>query len=210
MRDLVSRGRAAGDIFPAATQKPSGDTIPTYLRDLFAFRWAFRCTTPQMSDTILRAGWSTAGYSASAIDAAHRGVGYLLHEGGEPVRMRTFYLTDDDLTTLARRAEQLRRPPAKAVQLPTTADRIQVEGRARHDPRHPRGRGRAVAGRQPAAGRLGLAAAAHLLWLPYALGSRQAGFVLAVAAFGLVSLRNHRRAHGRPIWPRRQRAARRR
>ena len=56
----------------------------------------------------------------------------------------------------------------------------------------------------------GLAAAAHLLWLPYALGSGQPGFALAVAAFGLVSLRKYRRAHGRPIWPRRQRAARRR
>jgi DNA segregation ATPase FtsK/SpoIIIE, S-DNA-T family len=128
MRDLVSRGRAAGVIFLAATQKPSGDTIPTYLRDLFAFRWAFRCTTPQRSDTILGAGWSTAGYTASSIDAAHRGVGYLLHEGGEPVRMRTFYLTDDDLTQLARRAEALRKPPAKAVQLPATVDRTQVEG----------------------------------------------------------------------------------
>jgi hypothetical protein len=40
----------------------------------------------------------------------------------------------------------------------------------------------------------GLAAAAHLLWLPYALGSGQPGFVLAVAAFGLVGLRNYRHA----------------
>jgi DNA segregation ATPase FtsK/SpoIIIE, S-DNA-T family len=129
MRDLVSRGRAAGVIFLAATQKPSGDTIPTYLRDLFAFRWAFRCTTPQMSDTILGVGWSTAGYTASLIDAAHRGVGYLLHEGGEPVRMRTFYLTDDDLTQLARRAEQLREPAAKPIQLPpAVVDHDQVEG----------------------------------------------------------------------------------
>jgi hypothetical protein len=38
----------------------------------------------------------------------------------------------------------------------------------------------------------GLAAAAHLLWLPYALASGQAGFALAVAAFGLVCLRNYR------------------
>jgi hypothetical protein len=44
------------------------------------------------------------------------------------VRLRTFYLTDDDLTMLARRAETLRRPPAKAVQLPTTVDRTQVDG----------------------------------------------------------------------------------
>jgi hypothetical protein len=38
----------------------------------------------------------------------------------------------------------------------------------------------------------GLAAAAHLLWLPYALASGQAGFALAVAALGLVCLRNCR------------------
>jgi hypothetical protein len=62
------------------------------------------------------------------IDAAHRGVGYLLHEGGEPVRMRTFYLTDDDLTQLARRAEQLRKPLAKPVQLPPAVGRAQGEG----------------------------------------------------------------------------------
>jgi hypothetical protein len=37
----------------------------------------------------------------------------------------------------------------------------------------------------------GLAAVAHLLWLPYALASRQTGFALAVAAFGLVCLRNY-------------------
>jgi hypothetical protein len=38
----------------------------------------------------------------------------------------------------------------------------------------------------------GLAAAAHLLWLPYALTAGQPGFALAVAAFGLVCLRNYR------------------
>jgi hypothetical protein len=125
LRDLVSRGRAAGVIVLAATQKPSGDTIPTFLRDLFAFRWAFRCTTPQMSDTILGAGWSTAGYTASSIDAAHRGIGYLLHEGGTPVRMRTCYLTDDDLAQLARRAELLRTTPATPATLPPPVERDQ-------------------------------------------------------------------------------------
>ena len=44
----------------------------------------------------------------------------------------------------------------------------------------------------------GLAAAAHLLWLPYALAASQPGFVLAVAAFGVVSLRNHRKNQMRP------------
>ena len=38
----------------------------------------------------------------------------------------------------------------------------------------------------------GLAAAAHLLWLPYVLAAGQPGFALAVVAFGLVCLRNYR------------------
>ncbi len=48
-----------------------------------------------------------------------------------------------------------------------------------------------------------LVAVACLLWLPYALAAGRPGFALAVAAFAVVSLRNHRRAHGRPIWPHR-------
>jgi hypothetical protein len=109
LRDLVSRGRAAGMIVLAATQKPSADVVPTSLRDLFGFRWAMRCSTPQASDTILGAGWATAGYSAASIDAACRGVGFLLHEGGLPVRLRAFHLDDDALTAIAERAEVIRR-----------------------------------------------------------------------------------------------------
>jgi hypothetical protein len=126
-RDLVSRGRAAGFVVLAATQKPSGDVVPTSLRDLFAFRWAFRCTTPQMSDTILGGGWASAGFSAATIDAAHRGVGFLLHEGGQPVRLRTFYLSDDDLGAVARRAEQVRAAHAKTAKLPPAGERRQAE-----------------------------------------------------------------------------------
>jgi hypothetical protein len=36
-------------------------------------------------------------------------VGLLLHEGGEPVRLRTCYLDDEDLIVLAARAEALRK-----------------------------------------------------------------------------------------------------
>jgi hypothetical protein len=108
LRDLVSRGRAAGIIVLAATQKPSADVIPTFLRDLFSIRWAFRCSTPQASDTVLGQGWAAAGHSASTIDLDRPGVGLLLHEGRRPVRLRTFYLDDADLLVLARRAEALR------------------------------------------------------------------------------------------------------
>jgi hypothetical protein len=107
--DLVARGRAAGIIVVAATQRPSHDIIPTSLRDLFAFRWAMRCTTPQASDTILGQGWASQGFSATNIDAAERGVGFLLHEGRLPIRLRSYYLADEHLETIAARAEALRR-----------------------------------------------------------------------------------------------------
>lgn len=107
-RDLVARGRAAGIIVIAATQKPSHDIIPTSVRDLFAVRWALRCTTPQASDTVLGQGWASQGFSAAEIDQSCRGVGYLLHEGEVPVRLRSYYLSDEDLRALARRAVALR------------------------------------------------------------------------------------------------------
>ncbi len=44
-RDLVARGRAAAMPVLLATQRPSHQVIDPALRDLFAYRWAFRCTT---------------------------------------------------------------------------------------------------------------------------------------------------------------------
>jgi hypothetical protein len=108
LRDLVARGRAAGIIVLAATQKPSIDIVPSTLRDLFGFRWALRCATRDASDTVLGAGWASEGFSASNLNSAKRGVGLLLHEGGVPVQLRTFHLTDDDVRVLAERARLLR------------------------------------------------------------------------------------------------------
>jgi hypothetical protein len=108
LRDLVSRGRAAGIIVLAATQKPSADVIPTQIRDLFGFRVALRCSTPQASDTVLGQGWAALGYSAASIDPSARGVGFLLAEGGVPVRFRSCYLSDDQIERIADRAERLR------------------------------------------------------------------------------------------------------
>jgi S-DNA-T family DNA segregation ATPase FtsK/SpoIIIE len=101
LRDLISRGRAAGMIVVAATQKPSNDIVPTYVRDLFSFRMALRCTTPEASDTILGQGWAKEGYSASTLDPTLRGVGWLLAEGAVPVKIRTHFLDDDAIADLA-------------------------------------------------------------------------------------------------------------
>ncbi len=121
LRDLVARGRAAGIVVLAATQKPAAEVIPTSLRDLFGFRWALRCLTPQASDTVLGQGWASLGYSASAVDAADRGVGLLLAEGGMPVRLRACWLDDDQLATLAARAEALRAVALPSGELPGLA-----------------------------------------------------------------------------------------
>jgi len=108
LRDLVARGRAAGVVVLAATQKPSSDVVPTSVRDLFGFRWALRCATKEASDTILGSGWASEGYSAAEIDPASRGVGLLLHEGGLPVRLRAAYLDDTAVAAVAARATGLR------------------------------------------------------------------------------------------------------
>jgi hypothetical protein len=119
LRDFVARGRAAGMVTVATTQKPSADVVPTFLRDLFGFRWALRCSTPEASDTILGRGWASQGYSAAQVDPTARGVGLLLQEGGVPVRLRSCWLDDLDLAELARRAELLRSTtrPATALRL---------------------------------------------------------------------------------------------
>jgi S-DNA-T family DNA segregation ATPase FtsK/SpoIIIE len=108
LRDLIARGRAAGVIVVAATQKPSHDIVPTYIRDLFAYRLALRCTSPEASDTILGQGWASQGFSASMIDPQQRGVGYLLAEGGIPRQMLSANIGDDDLERLIDRAIRIR------------------------------------------------------------------------------------------------------
>jgi hypothetical protein len=108
LRDLVARGRAAGVIVCAATQKPASDVVPSALRDLFGFRLALRCNTPQASDTILGQGWATLGHNAATIAPGQRGVGLLLAEDGTPARLRGFHLTDDDVDALSARAAELR------------------------------------------------------------------------------------------------------
>ena len=78
--------------------------MPSSLRDLFGFRLALRCNTPQASDTILGQGWASAGADASTVPGAQRGVGYLLSEGERPIRVKTYHLGDDELAAIAERA----------------------------------------------------------------------------------------------------------
>lgn len=101
LRDLVARGRAAAMPVIAATQRPSIDIIPKSLRDLFGYRAAFRCTSDGSSDIILGDNLSGQGYTATSILPTSQGVCLLIAEGGTPQRVKTAYLSDEDIITLA-------------------------------------------------------------------------------------------------------------
>jgi S-DNA-T family DNA segregation ATPase FtsK/SpoIIIE len=115
LRDLVARGRAAGVIVVAATQRPSFDIIPTSLRDIFGYRCAFRCTTPNSSNIILGHGWAEQGYNAMDISPTNQGAAYLLAEGGIPRRIKVAYLRDDDIKAIADYAAWIRRPRSEVA-----------------------------------------------------------------------------------------------
>lgn len=115
LRDVVARGRAAGIIVAAATQRPSFDIIPTSLRDLFAFRCAFRCTTIGSSAVILGQGWAEQGYDATSILPENPGAAYLLAEGGTPRRIKVTYFSDADIDSVADYAAWIRRPDTSTV-----------------------------------------------------------------------------------------------
>ncbi|MFG3158131.1 FtsK/SpoIIIE domain-containing protein [Streptomyces sp. NPDC048219] len=129
LRNLVSRGRAAGIITFCATQKPGSDVVDTSLRDLLSIRWALRCTTPEASDTILGKGAASAGYSAKTIEPEMRGAGLLWAEGSNPTLVRADYYTDDQVELLLKRAWDLRDAAGTLPEGPKSlADKLRDQG----------------------------------------------------------------------------------
>ena len=122
-RDVVARCRAFAIIPVFATQRPTSDVVPTSLRDLFSLRCALRTTTAASSDVILGEGWSRRGYSATEIDIANRGVGWLRSEGETPVRIKGTWISDatiSDLsvTTIRHRPDAAATPHIPAQRMP--------------------------------------------------------------------------------------------
>ena len=108
LRDLVARGRAVGIVVVAATQRPSSDIIPPSLRDLFAWRFAGRCTNDVSSDIVLGHGWAARGYSSNTVDPNNQGCGYLIAEGGIPTLVKASYLSNADIIRVADYAAWIR------------------------------------------------------------------------------------------------------
>ncbi|MFI8911761.1 FtsK/SpoIIIE domain-containing protein [Streptomyces sp. NPDC053513] len=129
LRNLVSRGRAAGIITFCATQKPGSDVVDTSLRDLLSIRWALRCTTPEASDTILGKGAAASGYSAKTIQSEMRGAGLLWAEGTNPTMVRADYYTDEQVTALIERATEWRRAAGTLPSGPVSlVDQLRAQG----------------------------------------------------------------------------------
>jgi hypothetical protein len=139
---VARKGRALGFIPVAATQKPHGDNMDTNNRDLFHYRLAFASSNATMSNLILSDGWAGNGYNAADIPTSQPGVGYLRTQG-HPVKIRTPYLTDTDLETIASRAagnraqhdlDQLTHevpPPPTPPPKPTVAEQRERSDRAK-------------------------------------------------------------------------------
>jgi S-DNA-T family DNA segregation ATPase FtsK/SpoIIIE len=100
--NLLAKGRAAGITVVMVAQRPAVDTIPAALRDLADIRMAFRTTTPDMSDVILRRGSVASGFDASKISEALPGVGYLSTGDREPFLVRCYFVDDETLEELQR------------------------------------------------------------------------------------------------------------
>jgi DNA segregation ATPase FtsK/SpoIIIE, S-DNA-T family len=107
---LLSQGRAVGISVVAAVQDPAKDTLP--VRQLFTVRVGLRLTEASQTTMVLGQGARDAGAECDRIPDATPGVGYMLIDGtAQPVRVRAFYVTDHDITTLASR---FRRPASSA------------------------------------------------------------------------------------------------
>jgi S-DNA-T family DNA segregation ATPase FtsK/SpoIIIE len=120
LRDLVARGRAVGLMVVAATQRPSSDIIPTSLRDLFAWRFAGRCTTDVSSDIVLGHGWAARGWSSNTIGPTNPGAGLLIAEGGVPKLVKTAYLSDEDCARIATYAATMRAAARRSTPEPAS------------------------------------------------------------------------------------------
>jgi S-DNA-T family DNA segregation ATPase FtsK/SpoIIIE len=104
LRAIVQQGRNAGFAPIVSTQKPQHSLIDTALRDLLTLRWMGSATTQVFSDMGLGGKWAKLGYDASMIPRGQFGVGYLLAEDGLPELMKSYYLTDDDIRSIAQRS----------------------------------------------------------------------------------------------------------
>lgn len=97
--DIIGRLRKVGYHVVASTLKPSGDVIPTFIRDLISLKQVFRCTTAEASTAVLGDKvWAALGFGGHKIEIqAPQGISYLLATESYPVRLRSAFINPDRL-----------------------------------------------------------------------------------------------------------------
>ena len=96
---LLSQGRAPGVVVVAAVQDPGKDVIG--FRDLFPTRIALRLLEDVQVDMVLGRSARLHGAQCDLIPPSMPGVGYVVLDGvPEPIRVRSAYVSDDDVAHL--------------------------------------------------------------------------------------------------------------
>lgn len=111
----ITQYRAVGGRVLGAVQEPSKDNVP--VRGLIPTKIVLRVEEAGHVDMTLGEGARECGAFADQISESLPGVGYVKHEGREPLRVRAAYTSDDDIATLV---DYCTTPEATVTTLPTT------------------------------------------------------------------------------------------
>jgi S-DNA-T family DNA segregation ATPase FtsK/SpoIIIE len=113
---LLSQGRGVGVLVVGALQDPRKDVLP--FRDLFPTRIALRLTEASHVDMVLGDGARDRGAVCDQIPDTMPGVGYVALDGvREPMRVRTAYVTDEDIVAMAAEYPTLHRHTSRPTPL---------------------------------------------------------------------------------------------
>lgn len=109
LRRILSKGRAAGVGVVAATQRPSADVVPTFVRDLFAFRVCHATSTREATEMILGPAYAAGPAHELPLGEAGAGLAYALLEGERrPALIRSMWLEPARVDGIARETAHLR------------------------------------------------------------------------------------------------------
>ncbi|MBO8187919.1 FtsK/SpoIIIE domain-containing protein [Streptomyces spirodelae] len=118
VEDLVKKGRSVGMLVIIATQKATGDAIPTFIRDVCPVGLSFAQKTAEAAVVALGEdirNWPDANPTALQ-DPAYVGVASMAHQGRPGfARIRTPYVADSDAARIATDTAHLTRDPTELL-----------------------------------------------------------------------------------------------
>lgn len=118
VEDLVKKGRSVGILTVLATQKSTGDAIPTFIRDVCPVGLSFAQKTAEAAVAALGEdirNWDDAN-PINLQDPAYVGVASMSHQSRPGfARIRTPYVTDADSARIAEATAHLTRDPMELL-----------------------------------------------------------------------------------------------